>query len=184
MGTLGCAAANQPGPRERPCALAPDTVMHIADVRALAGEYRLTRVVPRKMHPGDVVTSRLWLWPTSARDTTSQPVFRRIDHDTLKFPLYGTIQPLDKRDREDDLRASIDPIFPPILIVASKGVPEMLYGTANNRRDGGLALDGGGSSYSITSLDPNGFRGRFNAYGIIVEPEGHYCAVRVRSALR
>jgi hypothetical protein len=106
-------------------------------------------------------------------------------------PLYGVMV----RDtgsfssaRIAQLRAGVDPIYPPVLLIAmvSKN-PQMpnrywtvlVIGTVANRRDGVMSTDGAGLGMWVRDSDSNGFRGTFRPFGIASDDKGHYCAQRV-----
>jgi hypothetical protein len=92
----------------------------------------------------------------------------------------------DKK-RIQRLRSNIDPIYPPVLLLAgprrSVGVGEagvLLLETVGNRRDGVLGLDGTGMGMWVTQANESGFRGSFDRWGIVLTDKGHYCAYRFR----
>jgi hypothetical protein len=96
----------------------------------------------------------------------------------------GTFSPA----RIAELRARIDPIYPPVLLIAMaiKNPPMaerfwtvLVIGTVSNRRDGAMITDGAGVGMWIREADAGGFRGTFDPWGIVVDDEGHYCAQRV-----
>ena len=111
--------------------------------------------------------------------------------DTAQYPLYG-VMVTDSGNftstRVEKLKAEVDPIYPPVLMIAhlqkNAPLPErywtaLLFGTVGNRRDGVLVTDGDGIGAWIREADANGFRGTFEPWGIVVDDRGHYCAYRV-----
>jgi hypothetical protein len=108
----------------------------------------------------------------------------------VEHPLYG-LMVLDSgeldRSRIQQLRSNIDPIYPPVLLLAgpmhSIGVGAagvLLLETIGNRRDGVRSLDGTGMGMWVTQANANGFRGRFDRWGIALTDQGHFCAFRFR----
>jgi hypothetical protein len=92
------------------------------------------------------------------------------------------------RQRIEDLRAGIDPIYPPVLLLArlsndttppSRYWTVLLIETVGNRRDGVGVLDGAGIGLCIKDANESGFTGTFEPWGIVVDDRGHYCAERV-----
>jgi hypothetical protein len=88
------------------------------------------------------------------------------------------------------LRAAIDPIYPPVLLIASlsksPNVPArdwtvLFSGTVGNRHDGVMPRDGAGLGMFVRQADSAGFRGWFEPWGIVVDDKGHFCARRVPS---
>jgi hypothetical protein len=164
------------------------------DPRAMAGEYRVQWVVDTSGYPPRTSPRtehlRLFLWATSMRDSSSRAHLRPSPNDTAAHPLYGVMVPdsgeFDKK-RIQQLRSNIDPIYPPVLLLAgprrSIGVGAagvLLLETVGNRRDGVLGLDGTGVGMWVTQANANGFRGSFDRWGIVLTDKGHFCAFRFR----
>ena len=162
--------------------------------RAMAGEYRVQWIVDSSVYRSRISPStehlRLFLWPTSMNDSSPRAHVRPVPNDTLVHPLYGVIV-LDSgefdRNRIQRLRSNIDPIYPPVLLLAgpmhSIGVGAagvLLLETVGNRRDGVLGLDGTGMGMWVTQANANGFRGSFDRWGIALTDKGHFCAFRFR----
>lgn len=111
--------------------------------------------------------------------------------DTGLHPLYGLIVPDEGAftpSRVEQFRTAIDPIYPPLLLLAwrsrSPNVPPrdwtvLLIGTVGNRRDDAMMLDGAGLGMWVRQAEPDEFRGFFKPWGIVVDDEGYYCARRV-----
>ena len=162
--------------------------------RAMAGEYRVQWIVDSSGDPPRTSPStehlRLFLWPTSMNDSSPRAHLGPVPNDTVVHPLYGLIV-LDSgefdRNRIQQLRSNIDPIYPPVLLLAgpmhSIGVGAggvLLLETIGNRRDGVRSLDGTGMGMWVTQANANGFRGRFDRWGIALTDKGHFCAFHFR----
>lgn len=160
------------------------------DPRSLAGQYRIQWVSDTGSQ-ARTSSLRLFLWKTSMLDSSPSRHIHPAAGDTAVHPLYGVLVP-DKGAftpaRVEQLRATIDPIFPPVLLLAristSPTVPVrdwtvLLLETVSNRRDDVMILDGAGLGMWVRQADPDGFRGFFEPWGIIVDDKGHYCARRV-----
>jgi hypothetical protein len=111
--------------------------------------------------------------------------------DTATHPLFG-IMVRDSgsftKQRVEKLRSTIDPIYPPVLLIADsiKNPPipvrywtALLLGTVGKRRDGEMWTDGAGLGMFVREAYANGFRGTFGPWGIAVTDKGHYCAERL-----
>jgi hypothetical protein len=161
------------------------------DPQALAGEYRVTWVSEAGPAPAQW-RDRLWLWPTSMRDSSIVEHQAPIAGDTATHPLYGMTQPDTGRFDASHVRAlrqAIDPIYPPVLLLTSANgfawLPDnpwavLLLGTAGNRRDGIRVTDGVGMAMRILESNAQGFRGNFGRWGIALTDRGHFCAERIR----
>ena len=161
------------------------------DPRDLAGEYRITWVSDAAPATAQWL-DRLWLWPTSMRDSSVTQHRSAAPGDTVTHPLYGVMRPDSGRLDESqakELRETIDPIYPPVLLNVSRSgfawLPDnpwavLLIGTAGNRRDGTLSLDGVGMGMRILEANAQGFRGNFGRWGIAMTDSGHFCAQRMR----
>lgn len=162
--------------------------------RAMAGEYRIQWIVDSSAYPPRTSPRfehlRLFLWPTSMNDSSPRAHLRPAPNDTVAHPLYG-LMVMDSgqfdRKRIQELRSNVDPIYPPVLLLAgpmhSIGVGAagvLLLGTVGNRRDGVRSLDGTGMGMWVTQANPNGFRGSFDRWGIALTDKGHFCATRFR----
>ena len=124
------------------------------------------------------------------RDSSSRTHLGPVLNDTVAHPLYG-VMVLDSGEfderRIQQLRADVDPIYPPVLLLAGPmrslmagtgGI--LLLETVSNRRDGVMSTDGTGMGMWVSQVDANGFRGRFRHWGIALTDKGHYCASRFR----
>jgi hypothetical protein len=197
-GILICFAALQCKPvSANPVSSIPCPVVTDSDLTAdwnpltLGGEYR----VEWMRETGEHVSTdrlRLFLWQTSMRDSSTREKTGAAPGDTATHPLYGVMV----RDtgaftsaRVGQLRAAVDPIYPPVLLIAhlTKNSPlpdrywtALLVGTSGNRRDGVRVTDGVGVGMWVRQADANGFRGTFGPWGIALTEKGHYCAERVR----
>jgi len=161
------------------------------DPLSIAGQYRVQWVSTAEKTPY-TAKLRLFLWKTSMRDSSTNEHKTPPAGDTVVHPLYGILVPDSgnfTKHRIDRLRASVDPIYPPVLLMTrsnprstrrSNEWTVLLLETVSNRRDNMLALDGGGTGMWIKDSDSNGFRGIFDRWGIIQSDKGYYCAYRVR----
>jgi hypothetical protein len=127
------------------------------------------------------------------RDSSVREKTGAAPGDTADHPLYGVMV----RDtgsfttkRVSELRAAVDPIYPPVLLLAAlrRNPPlpvrywtALLVGTVGNRRDGVMILDAAGVGMWVRQADANGFRGTFGPWGIALVDKGPYCANRVRA---
>jgi len=160
------------------------------DPRSMAGQHRIQWVSDTGMQMR-TSSLRLFLWKTSMRDSSPSTHIHPAVGDTVLHPLYGVLVPDTgsfPRARVERLRAAIDPIFPPVLLLArvstSPKVPVrdwtvLLVGTVGNRRDDVVVLDGAGLGMWVRQADSNQFRGFFEPWGIVVDDKGHYCAQRI-----
>jgi hypothetical protein len=160
------------------------------DPRGMAGEYRVQWVsdTGAQSHTSKL---RLFLWKTSMLDSSPHTHTHPAPGDTDLHPLYGVIVPdegLFTRSRVERLRAGTDPMSPPVLLLARRSrspkVPPrdwtvLLIGTVGNRRDDAMILDGAGLGMWVRQVGPDGFKGFFEPWGIVVDDKGHYCARRV-----
>lgn len=162
--------------------------------RAMAGEYRVQWIVDTSGYPPRISPHtehlRLFLWTTSMNDSSFRIHLRPVPNDTVAHPLYG-LMVVDSgefdRKRIQQLRSNVDPIYPPVLLLAgprrSIGVGAagvLLLETIGNRRDGVLGLDGTGMGMWVTQANADGFRGTFDRWGIALTDRGHFCASRFR----
>jgi hypothetical protein len=176
-----------------PCAAVTQSLLTVDwDPRSLAGQFRVEWV----SDTGSIRQTRrlrLLLWPTSIRDSSIRRHKSPVPGDTARHPLYGVmVRDTGKFSsaRIARLRAGVDPIYPPVLLIAMliKNPPMparywtvLVIGTVANRRDGVLVTDGGGLGMWVRDSDTNGFRGTFGPFGIVSDDNGHYCAQRVSS---
>ncbi len=184
-GTGPVAAFPQPCPRVEESALSREW-----DPRSLAGQYRIQWVTDTEV-PMRTSSLRLFLWKTSMIDSSPSTHIHPAVGDTVLHPLYGVLVPDTgsfSRARVEQMRAAIDPIFPPVLLLArvstSPTLPVrdwtvLLIGTVSNRRDDAMVLDGAGIGMWVRQADSNQFRGFFEPWGIVVDDKGHYCAQRI-----
>jgi hypothetical protein len=152
----------------------------------MAGEYRVQWVVDtsgfRPRTASRTGHLRLFLWQTSMRDSSSRAHLGPAPNDTVAHPLCG-VMVLDSgefdKQRIQHLRSNTDPIYPPVLLLAgpmqligvgAAGV--LLLETVGNRRDGVLSLDGTGMAMWVTQANANGFRGKFDRWGIALTDKG------------
>jgi hypothetical protein len=84
-------------------------------------------------------------------------------------------------------RASVDPVYPPILGRVNQGMYQgrswidftLAVGSIGNRRDGTFGLDGGGIGLNVQRVEATGLLGYWDAYGILQTGRGYFCARRV-----
>ncbi len=188
---LGCRSASPAPVTTVPCPVVTESLLTPDwNPRSLAGQFRIEWVSDTgSTHRTQRL--RLFLWPTSMSDSSIRRHKSPAPGDTAMHPLYGVMV----RDtgsfssaRISQLRAGVDPIYPPILLIAmvSKNPPmpvrywtALLIGTVGNRRDGVMVTDGGGLGMWVRVADANGFRGTFRPFGIASDDNGHYCAQRI-----
>ena len=125
------------------------------------------------------------------RDTSLATHHLPAPRDTLSHAAYGLMVPDTgnfTKKQIDQLRTGIDPIYPPVLLLArlsNEGKPPLrfwtvlLIGTGGNRRDGVHVLDGAGIGMWIRDANESGFTGTFEPWGVVVDDKGHYCAQRI-----
>jgi hypothetical protein len=160
------------------------------DPRSMVGQYRVEWVSDTGRQ-AQTSRFRLFLWKTSMLDSSPKAHSRPAPGDTDLHPVYGVMVP-DKGvftpSRIAQLRAGIDPIYPPVLLLArrstSSQVPPrdwtvLLLGTVGNRRDDVMILDGAGLGMWVREATADEFKGIFEPWGIIVDDRGHFCARRV-----
>lgn len=187
-----CSPAAPSLPAPAPCeALPPVDFVPGWNPRALAGEYRITWVSQAGAEPAQR-RDRLWLWPTSMRDSSTVRHRGPASGDTVQHPLYGFMRSDTGRfdaSQVEELRRTIDPIYPPVLLYTTpKGITflrdnplgVLLLGTAGNRRDGAVVLDGLGMGMEILEANAEGFRGNFGRWGVASTDSGYFCAQRAR----
>jgi hypothetical protein len=159
----------------------------------LAGRYQLTIVSQGPQLAGRRVVGVLWLWRSSAADSSSETGKHVAPGDTVNHPYFGatnlglwdlTAAPLQD---EATVRARVDPVYPQVLF-AVRGWPPGEYTkwkeltiwieSIGNRRDGTMGLDGAGFVLDVVRLRPNGFDGRWGPAGIVGTDTGYFCATR------
>jgi hypothetical protein len=160
------------------------------DPRTLAGEYRVRWVSDTAATP-KTQAFRLFLWPTSMRDASSATHRGPAPRDTVAHAAYGLMVPDSgnfTKQRIEEMRAGIDPVYPPVLLLArisNDQTPPVRYWTVllietvGNRRDGIDVLDGAGIGMWIRDANESGFTGTFQPWGLVIDDRGHYCAQRV-----
>ena len=184
------------GDRGAPCrAPAADAKLPAGSEHAgLAGRYELTIVSQGPQLAGRRVVGALWLWRSSATDSSPQTGKRVAPGDTVGHPYFGatnlnlwdlTTTPLQD---EATLRARLDPVYPQVLLRV-RGWPPGVYTTwkeltlwiesIGNRRDGTLGLDGAGFVLDAVRLRPDGFDGWWGPAGIVGSDTGYFCATRL-----
>jgi hypothetical protein len=158
--------------------------------RSLAGFYDVQWHPAKNGSQRQHRRERLWLWPTSPSDSSrgSTPI-RPAPDDTLTYPLFGTFVAANASVAAGDtLRLTVDPISPPVMLVAGwprdtthKTWPALvlLVGTIANREPNLIAMDGLGVGVQVRSLGTNGFEGIYDRWGIAVTDSGYFCAQRV-----
>ncbi|HKU61041.1 MAG TPA: hypothetical protein VJQ44_07495 [Gemmatimonadales bacterium] len=181
--------------RGAPCAAQPAGAK-IAPASAhtgLEGGYDLTVVSQGPQLAGKHVTGRLWLWRSSAADSSPKTGKHAAPGDTVGHPYFGAtnldLWELTTRGLEDEAtaRARVDPIYPQVLL-SVRGWPPGEYTTwkeltiwiesVGNLRDGSMALDGAGFVLDVLRLRDDGFDGRWGPAGIVQTDTGYFCARR------
>jgi hypothetical protein len=166
------------------------------DHSKLAGGYDITFVSDGPELAGHHVSGVLWLWRSSPADSSSRTGKRALASDTLQHPFYGATDidlwhlKTQNPHTEAELKALIDPVYPPILVGVRGGLPtnrvwkeiSLWIDAVLNRRDGGLGLDGAGFVLDLSELGPTGFRGHWGPAGIVQTDNGWFCATRLKSA--
>jgi hypothetical protein len=174
-----------------PCEAVKDSRLTAAwKPRSLAGEYRV-EWMSDTLSPRRIERFRLFLWLTSMNDSSVERHIKPARADTAVHPLFGVMLPDTghfSRASIAKLRAGVDPIYPPVLLIAmdikNPPMPErywtaLLIGTVGNRRDGVMWTDGAGLGMWVREADATGFRGTFDPWGIVTDDKGHYCAQRI-----
>jgi hypothetical protein len=83
-------------------------------------------------------------------------------------------------------RASVDPVYPPILGRVLRSVYQgqswvsftLAVGSIGTARDGSYGLDGAGVGLEVQRIDDRGLFGYWGQYGIIKTGRGYFCAHR------
>jgi hypothetical protein len=160
----------------------------------LAGRYELTIVSQGPQLAGRRIVGALWLWRSSATDSSRQTGKHVAPGDTVRHPYFGAtnlnLWDLTATALQDEaaIRGRIDPVYPQVLLRV-RGWPSGVYTTwkeltlwiesIGNRRDGTLGLDGAGFALDAVRLRPDGFDGRWGPAGIVSSDTGYFCATRV-----
>jgi hypothetical protein len=90
------------------------------------------------------------------------------------------------RRKEKPTRASVDPVYPPIIALGTRGVYQgrpwldltLAVGSIGNARDGSMGLDGAGIGLNVQRVNSAGLVGYWDAYGIVLTGSGYFCARR------
>ena len=159
----------------------------------LDGRYQFTVISEGPNLAGRRVTGVLWLWPSSAADSSPRTRKGVAPDDTLKNPYYGAsdldLWSLTRKgpSAEAELRSRIDPVYPEILVRVRGGPSQsntawksltMWIESVVNARDGSLGLDGAGFALEILVISSSGFKGRWGPAGIVQTEAGYFCATR------
>jgi hypothetical protein len=138
------------------------------------------------------VSGVLWLWPTTASDSSAARGVRAVG-DLRYTPYYGNTNvevgafTVRAEATGAELRRETDPVYPPILVTARRGVYEgkrwaeitLWNGSVANARDGTIVTDGAGYVFLVTERSANGFAGRWGPAGIVATDSGYFCATRL-----
>ena len=189
---LTACAVSSPAPHPvtlPPCALVEQTSLTAEwDPRSLAGQYRVEWITQNDSGSRSR-RFRLFLWPTSMRDSSPRR-HTRNKLDTTLVPIYGATSAdsgVFTEKRIAAIRAATDPIYPPLLLAAPL-LPEyrvspreftVMMWSPQNMRDGRLVFDGTATAIFIRAADAWGFRGTFAPGGFVPPDRGYYCAWRV-----
>jgi hypothetical protein len=191
LAVIECRSASPAPVTTAPCLAVTESLLTVDwNPRSLAGQFHVEWVSDTgSTHRTQKL--RLFLWPTSMSDSSVRRRKSPAPGDTAMHPLYGVMVPDSgsfTSARIAQLRAGVDPIYPPVLLLAmlikNPPMPDrywtaLLIGTVGNRRDGVMWTDGAGLGMWVRESDPNGFRGTFQPWGIVSDDKGHYCAERV-----
>jgi hypothetical protein len=168
-----------------------------SDHSGLDGRYQLTVISEGPDLAGRRVAGVLWLWPSSAADSSPRTRKGVAPGDTIVHPYYGAsdldLWSLKRKgpSGEAELRSRIDPVYPEILVTVRGGPSQsntvwksitMWIGSVTNARDGSLGLDGAGFALHILEITSTGFKGRWGPAGIVQTEEGYFCAIRTPNA--
>jgi hypothetical protein len=197
--TVGGAAPVELGASER-CDSVVDTLPPDKSLEGLEGRYRLTLVKTEGVSKSNgAYAGWLYLWRTSELDSSAATGQRAVPGDTTRMLYFGTTD-VDlgaaeayagdfwQQLREPPTRASVDPVYPPILGHVRRGVyhgrawVDFTFGVGSfgNARDGSTRLDGAGVGLNVQRVDPGGLFGYWDAYGIVKTGRGYFCAHRAR----
>jgi hypothetical protein len=178
------------------CDSVADTLRSDRSLENLGGRYRLTLVKTEGVFkPAGVFIGWLYLWRTSQRDSSVSTGRRAEPGDTMRALYFGTTDvDLDAAEAYADYwrlqtsptRASVDPVYPPILGRVLRGVYQgrpwldftLTVGTVGNARDGSIGLDGAGVGLVVQRIDARGLFGYWDQYGIVDTGRGYFCAYR------
>ena len=159
----------------------------------LGGRYQLTVISEGPNLAGRRVVGVLWLWPSSAADSSPRTRKGVAPGDTIVHPYYGAsdldLWSLKRKgpSGQGELRSRIDPVYPEILVRVRGGPSQsntvwksltMWIESVGNARDGSLGLDGAGFAFDILEITSSGFKGRWGPAGIVQTEKGYFCATR------
>jgi hypothetical protein len=164
----------------------------LANPYGLAGGYRLTLVSESLNSRGQRVSGVLWLWPSSAADSSVARGVRAVG-DPAVMPYYGNTNinvdsfKASPETSQAYVRQHTDPVYPPVLVTFMRGEYEgkpraeltLWYGSLANARDGRIGLDGAGYDFHVTEQSERGFSGRWGPAGIVATDTGYFCARRI-----
>jgi hypothetical protein len=159
----------------------------------LEGSYDLTVVSQGPQLAGKHTVGTLWLWRSSAADSSPRTGKLAAPGDTVSHPYFGAtnldLWELTTRRLEDEAtaRARVDPIYPQVLF-SVRGWPPgedpawkeltIWIESIGNVRDGSMGLDGAGFVLDVVRLRNDSFDGRWGPAGIVQTDTGYFCATR------
>jgi hypothetical protein len=177
-----------------PCAPLQPRSSTALEVPLKAGEYTLTLFATDGPKKGRQVSGQLWLWHTSATDSSPRTGKRAVDTDTVRMPFYGATRlnfeavgaPVFRPGSSDPTPAadSRDPVYPGVVVFAGNepgdSVPAsatLVIGSLSNMRDGLEGLDGAGIGLWVRSADNHKLVGDWSEWGIVRGGRGYFCLV-------
>jgi hypothetical protein len=184
------------------CDSVADTLLAVSQsLEGLEGRYRLILVKTDSVwKPNGVFVGSLSLWRTSPNDSSSSG--RRPRQPDDRSSVYFGATDIDAEAAElftgsrwqrmsNPKKSDVDPIAPPVLGEALRGVAEgqawqeffLKIGTSSNDRSQGPVLDGVGAALNVRRITPRGFFGVWDRYGIVKTGRGYFCALRVPDSL-
>jgi hypothetical protein len=153
-------------------------------------------VAKRGTRAGKMVVGKLWLTSTSQSDVSPTTGERPPQTEQLSaIPLYGSLEmdleavgaPIKRHDANAPDPDSRDPIRPGVLVHLvgwepkyPENTPVLTIGTVSNLRTGKIWVDGPGMGLWVHQLGPSGFAGRWDAWGIVSDGSGYFCASPIR----
>ncbi|HET7231560.1 MAG TPA: hypothetical protein VFJ16_16240 [Longimicrobium sp.] len=180
-------AQSAPHPGSAVCTRAPAAIGQPTPLAP--GEYTLTLMAMAGTRSGARTRGLLRLRPTS-RDDRSPRTGKTASAGAIATPLYGTAE-LDWRavgapmadffepsDTVHPAPTLDDPVYPGVLVLARGGDVVLSIGSVFNRRDGSQWMDGAGIGLRVRGSDARGFWGTCDAFGIVRNGSGYFCAVR------